>query len=604
VEIVLAGPPGSGKSAVGRLIAARHGVPFVDLDAWVEEEAGRPIAAIFEAEGEAGFRARERAAIRRLGPAVRPATGPWARAALDAADGGPVGVTRVIAVGGGAVVDPRNRWLLFRGRRVLTLWAPPAILLRRLRGVPPRPMLSVRNPAVRLTELLAARARWYAAGERVDASGPLSTVAVRVEARLASPAPQGASLLQADTPVGRLTIGEGDAPDRLLEALARLDAGRVALVSEPVAWRLHGERLARALGAAGLEVVPFLVPRGEAAKTIPAYARLLRAMAAARLERGDPLVAIGGGALGDAAGFAAATYLRGVPLVHVPTTLVAQIDSAIGGKTAIDIPEGKNLVGAFHQPRAIVVDVAALTTLPARQRQAALGEAIKYAALGDERLFELLEREAGALGGPVGSPAGRGFRWAYESGTVAELVERCAWAKTEIVAADERERAGRVVLNLGHSIGHAIEAAAGYRRILHGEAVAYGLRGALAVGLALGVTPPERAARIERLLAAAGLAQEPPGVDEAAVRAHLALDKKHAAGRLRWVLPTESGVVVRSDVPDEAVTAGIAAALRGTPVGGSGPGDREPAASASASPEDLADGAAGAGAGSAPGALR
>ncbi|MGC8635132.1 MAG: bifunctional shikimate kinase/3-dehydroquinate synthase [Candidatus Limnocylindrales bacterium] len=602
MELVLAGPPGSGKSAVGRLIAARRGVPFVDLDAWVEEEAGRPIAAIFEAEGEAGFRARERAAIARLGPAAGAAVGPWAGAAPDEANGGPARVTRVIALGGGAVVDPRNRWLLFRGRRVLTLWAPPAILLRRLRSVPPRPMLSVRNPAVRLTELLAARARWYAAGERVDASGPLRTVAVRVEARLASPVPQGTPLLQANTPVGRLTIGEGDALLRLLETLAHLEASRVAVVSEPVAWRLHGERLAHGLGAAGLDVAPFLVPRGEAAKTVPAYARLLRAMAAVRLERGDPVVAVGGGALGDAAGFAAATYLRGVPLIHVPTTLVGQIDSAIGGKTAIDIPEGKNLVGAFHQPRAIVVDLATLATLPARQRRAALGEAIKYAALGDERLFEILEREAGALGGPVGSPAGRGFRWAYESGAVAELVERCAWAKTEIVAADEREQAGRVVLNLGHSIGHAVEAAAGYRRILHGEAVACGLRGALAVGLALGLTPPERAARIERLLAAAGLAQEPPGVDEAAVRAHLALDKKHAAGRLRWVVPTESGVVVRADVPDQAVAAGIAAALRGAPVGGSDPGDKGPAAPASA--EGLADAAAGTGAASAPGALR
>ena len=562
MELVLVGPPGSGKSALGRLIATRHGVPFVDVDDAIEAAAGRPISAIFEAEGEAGFRVRERAAIEALGPAVRPAGG----GADDRR------VTRVITVGGGAVIEPRNRWLLFRNRRVVTLVAPPAVLLRRLRGAPVRPLLAGRDPLAALAHLLARRARWYAPGEPLDARGPLRLVARRLEALLAAPAPTGTSLLRAETAIGRLTIGEGDAPARLLEALGALDTGRVALVSEPVAWRLHGERLARALEAAGLEVIPFLMPRGEAAKTIPAYARLLRAMAGARLERGDPVVAIGGGALGDAAGFAAATYLRGVPLIHLPTTLVAQIDSAIGGKTAIDIPEGKNLVGAFHQPRAIVVDIATLATLPARQRRAALGEAIKYAALGDERLFELLEREAGALGGPAGGAAGRGFRRAFESGALAELVERCAWTKVEIVAADEREQAGRVVLNLGHSIGHAIEAAAGYRRILHGEAVAYGLRGALAVGLAVGVTPPERAARIERLLAAAGLAQEPPGVDEAAVRAHLALDKKHAAGRLRWVLPTESGVVVRSDVPDEAVAAGIVAALGGAAGDGFGAG--------------------------------
>ncbi len=562
MELVLVGPPGSGKSALGRLIATRHGVPFVDLDDAIEAAAGRPISAIFEAEGEAGFRARERAAIEALGPAARPANG-----GADEAR-----VTRAITVGGGAVIEPRNRWLLFRNRRVVTLVAPPAVLLRRLRGGPVRPLVAGRDPLAALEALLARRARWYAAGEPLDARGPLRLVARRLEALLATPAPTGTSLLRAETPIGRLTIGEGDAAARLVEALGALDATRLALVSEPIAWHRHGERLARSLGAAGLEVVPFLMPRGEAAKTIRAYARLLRAMAAARLERSDPVLAVGGGALGDAAGFAAATYLRGVPLIHLPTTLVAQIDSAIGGKTAIDIPEGKNLVGAFHQPRAIVVDIATLATLPARQRRAALGEAIKYAVLGDERLFELLEREAGALGGPGRGPAAPGFRRAFESGVLAELVERCAWAKVEIVAADEREQAGRIVLNLGHSIGHAIEAAAGYRRILHGEAVAYGLRGALAVGLAVGVTPPERAARIERLLAATGLAQEPPGVDEAAVRAHLALDKKHAVGRLRWVLPTESGVVVRSDVPDEAVAAGIAAALGGTAGHGFGAG--------------------------------
>jgi shikimate kinase/3-dehydroquinate synthase len=611
VELVLAGPPGSGKSAVGRLIATRHGVPFVDLDDAIEAAAGRPISAIFEAEGEAGFRARERAAIEGLAPPRPPrgggTTAGGGTAAGGAASGGATAdgghapgrvtsIERVIAVGGGAVVDPRNRWLLFRGRRVVTLWATPGVLMRRLRGGPVRPLLAGRDPVAMLSDLLARRERWYAAGERVDATGPLRSVARRLEELLASPPSPGTSLLRADTMTGRLTIGDGDALPRLMEALASLGARRVAIVSEPAAWRLHGERLAAGLAAAGLDVVPLMVPGGEAAKTVAAYARLVRAMASARLERGDPVVAIGGGALGDAAGFAAATYLRGVPLVHVPTTLVAQIDSAIGGKTAIDIPEGKNLVGAFHQPRAVVEDVSILRTLPARQRRAALGEAIKYGALGDERLLDLLERDAGAIA--------RGARQAFESGALAELVERCAWAKVEVVAADEREQAGRLVLNLGHSIGHAIEAAAGYRRILHGEAVAHGLRGALAVGLALGLTPPERAARIERLLAAAGLAQEPPGVDEAAVRAHLALDKKHAAGRLRWVLPTESGVVVRSDVPDEAVTAGIAAALRGTPVGGSGPGDRERAASASAWPEGPADAAAGAGAGSAPGAPR
>ena len=549
MELVLIGPPGSGKTALGRKAAAHRGVPFVDIDDAIEEAAGRPVPAIFASEGEAGFRARERAAVLALGSG---GAGEPAEARL----------TRIIAAGGGAVMDPRNRWRLFRGRRVVTLRAPVEVLLRRLRGGPVRPLLAGRDPALVLGELMLRRERWYGAGEALDATGSLRRVTARLNELLASESPGGTTLLRDETPIGRLTIGEADAARQVIDGLASLDARRAAVVSEPAAWRLHGERLAAALSAAGLDIVPLLMPRGEAAKTMAAWGGLLRSMAAARLERRDPLVAVGGGALGDAAGFAAATYLRGVPLVHVPTTLVAQIDSAIGGKTAIDIPEGKNLVGAFHQPRAIAVDVGMLATLPVRQRRAALGEAIKYAALGDERLLELLESD--------GPGIARGARTAFDSGAVAELVERCAWAKVEVVSADEREEAGRIVLNLGHSIGHAVEAAAGYRRILHGEAVAHGLRGALAVGAAVGVTPRDRADRIERLLATTGLAQEPPGVDAGAVLGHLARDKKHAGGRLRWVLPTGSGVVVRSDVPDAAVSAGIAAALggaRATPAG-------------------------------------
>ncbi len=227
----------------------------------------------------------------------------------------------------------------------------------------------------------------------------------------------------------------------------------------------------------------------------------------------------------------------------MPTTLVAQIDSSIGGKTGVDLPEGKNLVGAFHQPAAIVIDVDLLRTLPERQLRAALGEAVKMAALGDERLFELLESD-----GPL---IARGHPAAFGRGAVAEVVERCAWAKVEVVVADERERrpsGGRITLNLGHSLGHAVEAAAGYGDLLHGEAVAYGLRAAARIGMDAGVTPPERAGRIGALLDRLDLATEPLPYSLEAVLAHLATDKKHAGRQLRWVLPTADGVVVRDDI--------------------------------------------------------
>jgi 3-dehydroquinate synthase len=308
--------------------------------------------------------------------------------------------------------------------------------------------------------------------------------------------------------------------------------------------------------AQGWEVVHVSLPQGEAAKRLDVVGAAASELARLRLERDEPIVAIGGGALGDAAGFVAATYLRGIPVIHVPTTLVAQIDSSIGGKTAVDLPEGKNLVGAFHQPSAIVIDVRVLETLPERQRRAALGEAVKMAALGDERLFELLEHDGDAIARGAPEPVHRG--------ALAELVERSAWAKVEVVMADERERGpsgGRITLNLGHSLGHAVEAAAGYHDLLHGEAVAYGLRAACRIGLATGVTPPERAGRIDALLDRLGLGSAPLPYRLETVLDHLAADKKHAGGRLRWVLPTATGVEVHPDVPDAVVQAAAASLL-------------------------------------------
>jgi len=367
----------------------------------------------------------------------------------------------------------------------------------------------------------------------------------------------GAVFLRAETSIGQIVIGEGIAANEVAAALDRADAGRAIIVSEPGAWAAVGEAFAEALTAGGRSVERILLPQGEDAKRLSVIEDAARQLARLRAERGEPLIAVGGGALGDAAGFLAASWLRGVPLIHVPTTLVAQIDSSIGGKTGVDLPEGKNLVGAFHQPLAVVVDVTALRTLPERQRRAALGEAVKMAALGDERLFELLESDGEAIA--TGSP---------ETGAVAELVERSAWAKVEVVTVDEREQdrsGGRISLNLGHSLGHAYEAAGGFRDLLHGEAVAYGLRAAIRIGRELDVTPADRAERIERLLTSLGLAVAPLPYSLDAVLAALATDKKHAAGNLRWVLPTADGIVVRDDVPTELVER-VAAGLL-TPVG-------------------------------------
>ena len=208
----------------------------------------------------------------------------------------------------------------------------------------------------------------------------------------------GATLLRAETTIGRLLLGEGVAGQALAQELARLAARRAVILTEPGAWGHVGPAIESALAAAGLPIEVVHLPQGEAAKSLGEVEAAARELARRHVERGEPLVAVGGGALGDTAGFIAATYLRGVPFIQVPTTLVAQIDSSIGGKTGVDLPEGKNLVGAFHQPAAVVIDIGLLSTLPPRERRAALGEAVKMAALGDERLFELLEARGEEIG--------------------------------------------------------------------------------------------------------------------------------------------------------------------------------------------------------------
>ncbi len=530
MDIVLVGLPGSGKSAVGRRLAHRHGATFIDLDERIETEAGRTIPEIFADEGEAAFRTMERRAVADLGPA----------------DPDPA-IARIIASGGGAVVDPRNRWALYRDRVAIWLDGRPEVLAQRLRRSPRvRPLVAGGDPIGAVRDLAIKRERFYAAAAiRIAGVAEVPDVIRTIEDRLAEDrsAVRHDAAASRDRRSGASSSATASRPPRSRPRWSgsRHDARSSCPSPAPGTPSGSGSRPGCGLPAGPSR--PSCCPQGEDAKRLSVVEGTARDLVRLRVERSEPLVAIGGGALGDAAGFVAATYLRGVPLIHVPTTLVAQIDSSIGGKTGVDLAEGKNLVGAFHLPEATIIDTAALRTLPERQRRAALGEAVKMAALGDERLFELLETD--------GAEIAAGSSEVDGAGAIAEVVERCAWAKVEVVLADQREHdptGGRITLNLGHSVGHALEATAGYSELLHGEAVAYGLRAACSIGQAVGVTPASRADRITHLLDRLGLATEPVPYSLDTVLGHLASDKKHAAGALRWVLPTEDGVLVRSGV--------------------------------------------------------
>jgi len=307
-------------------------------------------------------------------------------------------------------------------------------------------------------------------------------------------------------------------------------AEQVALVTDTRVGALYGAGARRSLERAGIAAQVVRVPRGEGAKRAPVLARLWDAFAAAGLDRGGAVIALGGGVVGDLAGLAAATWLRGVPWVAVPTTVLAQVDASVGGKTAIDLASGKNLVGAFHQPAGVLVDPDLLHTLPPRQRRSGLAEVLKAGFAVDRALWDWLEARL--------EPLDRG-----EPAVLAGAVERSIRVKTRVVLADERERpgGGRTALNFGHTLGHAIEASLGYRRLLHGEAVAIGMRAAAWLSVRVVGLAPESHVRLEAALDHLGLPARMPRVGVARLLKALRQDKKRAGGEVRWVLTPRIG---------------------------------------------------------------
>jgi 3-dehydroquinate synthase len=349
--------------------------------------------------------------------------------------------------------------------------------------------------------------------------------------------------------------------DRLLEQagshIAPLLGGdrRPVVVSDAHVAALHLPRLAAGLAAAGLEHRPVILPPGEGTKDFAHLARLVDAVLEGGAERGTLLVALGGGVIGDLTGFAASILLRGLDFVQVPTTLLAQVDSSVGGKTGINTAQGKNLVGSFHQPRLVLADLAALDTLPRRELLAGYAEIAKYGLLGDAPFFAWLEAHAASL-----LDGDRDLR--------REAVRRSCAAKAAIVAADEREGGSRALLNLGHTFGHALEAELGYDdRLLHGEAVAIGMVMAFDLSARLGHCPAEDAARVRRHLAAVGLPVRPPVLQGLAWDAqrlirHMGRDKKVAAGRITFVLASGIGRAFLSRaVPEADLAASLGQAI-------------------------------------------
>ena len=326
-------------------------------------------------------------------------------------------------------------------------------------------------------------------------------------------------------------------------ALARLNLSRVAIVvTHPEIWKRSGRAVGRPLERAGWTLKPVFVPASETSKSLRTAELVIGAVAAASPMQTPLLLAFGGGVVGDLTGFVAAVYRRGVPYAQLPTTLLAQVDSAIGGKTGVDLSSGKNLVGAFYQPRLVWNQTSILASLPPRQVRSGLGEIIKYGVIADPKLFELLERRMDDC-------------LSLKPGITRTLIDRSAAIKADVVSKDEREtRDIRIRLNFGHTLGHAIESATGYRRWTHGEAIAVGMAAASEMAVKIKAWPQKSHERLVRLIQAAGLPIRAPGVPVKAVLEAMRFDKKFTRGRPRWVLPTRIGkVAVREDVPASLV---------------------------------------------------
>nr|WP_307727337.1 bifunctional shikimate kinase/3-dehydroquinate synthase AroKB [Massilia litorea] len=533
----LVGLMGSGKTTIGRLLARRLNMRFVDSDHAIEARTGATIPWIFEIEGEASFRRREADMIREL-TAQR-------------------GI--VLATGGGAVLDAGSRAFLAERGTVIYLRASVGSILQRTSHDKNRPLLQTADPRRKLEELLAQREPLYReiADLVIDTGRPnvqsmVQTILDQLDAlnsarsrRAKATSMNVQAPLNLNVDLGErsypIAIGPGVLDDGAL--LARQVGGnKAAIVTNTTVAPLYLDKVAAPLRAAGREVVEIILPDGEEHKNWQSLMLVFDALLANKCDRKTTLIALGGGVIGDLTGYAAASYMRGVPFVQIPTTLLSQVDSSVGGKTGINHPLGKNMIGAFYQPRAVLADTATLSTLPARELSAGLAEVIKHGAILDAAFFDWIEANIDRL-------------VARDPGALSHAIARSCEIKAEVVRKDEREGGLRAVLNFGHTFGHAIEAGLGYGTWLHGEAVGCGMVMAADLSRRLGLVDDATVERVRALVAAAGLPVKAPDLGIERWIELMEVDKKNEGGAIKFILLKPLGSPSISSVPPELLRA-------------------------------------------------
>jgi 3-dehydroquinate synthase len=489
-HIFLYGPPGTGKSTVGKKIAASLKLPFVDLDRVIETDAGMSIPKIMEIQGEPAFRDLETAALKKV--SAEPAA--------------------VIALGGGALLRDENRALAESSGQVLLLMAQLKTLLYRLDNDTSKRPLLTGDLGIKLSVLMEKRESHYN-------SFPLK---IHVDDKTAD---QNAH--QAQIALGRHHLSAMGEYDVVVGRIENLSYGNLIVTDENVA-KFHLEKLQAILNAKAV-----VIPAGEEHKTLETISFLWKSFLENGLDRKSTVVALGGGVVGDMAGFAASTYMRGINWIGVPTTLLSMVDASLGGKTGFDLPQGKNLIGAFHPPKLVLADATLLLTLPERELRSGMAEVVKHGIISDPELFELCLR---------------GLDWVKAN--LEEVVKRAMAVKIKVIEEDPYENGFRAALNLGHTVGHAVELVSRFE-LRHGEAIAIGMAVEAAYSARVGLAPQGLVEVVQDSLKALNLPiaipQEMPR--EEIIRA-MRVDKKKNAKMIRFALPVEIGRVELVDVSD------------------------------------------------------
>lgn len=519
MKIVLTGFMGTGKTSVGRELSRKLGYPFVDTDVLIEEREGKPVSLIFKEKGEDYFRALEQDTVHEVSKMHNV----------------------VIATGGGVIKNRKNVQAL--GRRGIIVWlkADPGIILKRVMtegGT--RPLLDVEEPLTEINKLLNERLPLYnQADTAVDTNyiTPEETAQEIIEKLVLDGKNVTVDLEERSY---NILIGS-----RMLHKMGlrikEFRPSRVAIISNKTIFPMYRDIILSSLREHDIVPEIILLPDGEEYKdllwTYYIHGELLKA----RFDRHSLLVAFGGGVVGDITGFVAATYMRGIRYIQVPTTLLSQVDSSVGGKTGINHPLGKNMIGCFYQPSLVFIDIDTLKTLPGREFYAGMAEIIKYGIIADRRLFNLLRT------------AREGIMSLGDE--IIDVVKRSCEIKADVVSRDEKETGLRAILNFGHTIGHAIETVTGYKKLLHGEAVAMGMCAAAELALRMNIFQQSDSGLIKEMVNMYNLPADIPGdLDVREMMNAMEIDKKAKAGKIRFILPEAIGKVrIEDDVDREVI---------------------------------------------------